>query len=104
MIDTTEEVTGGLVSDLNACLIEVDNLEHVSSLATTLMLVYIIIRCEVPNLILILSVHIFRIVLAKYPIDLVQGYSLAINNLFSTVVVYLDYGTLITKDVGIDAS
>ena len=103
MIDTTEEATGGSVSDLNACLIEIDNLEHVSSLATTLMLVYNIIRCEIPNS-LILSVHIFRIVLAKYPIDLAQGYSLAINNLFSTVVVYLDYGALITKDVGIDAS
>lgn len=48
--------------------------------------------------------HIFRIVLAEYPIDLVQGYSLAINNLFSTVVVYLEYGALVTKDVGIDAS
>jgi hypothetical protein len=45
-------------------------------------------------------VHIFRIVLAKYPIDLVQGCSLAISNLFSTVVVYLDYGALVTKDVG----
>lgn len=52
MINATEEAIGSSVSDLNACLIEVDNLEHVSSLATTLMLVYmyIIIRCEVPNL------------------------------------------------------
>jgi hypothetical protein len=36
-------VTGGSVSELNACLIEVDNLEHISSLAATLMLVIVII-------------------------------------------------------------
>ena len=39
LINTTEEATSGLFSDINACLIEVDNLEHISSLATTLMLV-----------------------------------------------------------------
>lgn len=40
LISTTEEATSGSFSELNACLIEVNNLEHISSLAATLMLVY----------------------------------------------------------------
>lgn len=48
--------------------------------------------------------HIFRIVLAKYPIDLVQGCSLAVNSLFSAIVVHLDFGTLVTKEVGMQFS
>lgn len=41
VINTPEEATGGSDSELNACLIEVDNLEHISSLAATLMLVIV---------------------------------------------------------------
>ena len=48
-----------------------------------------------------LCLYIFRIVLAKYPIDLVQGCSLAVDNLFSAIVVHLDNGALVTKEVRI---
>lgn len=39
---STEEATDGSFSDLNAWLIEVDNIEHISSLAATLMLVFVV--------------------------------------------------------------
>lgn len=50
--------------------------------------------------ILIVCVHIFRILLSKFPIDLVQVCSLVVNSLFSAAVVHLDYGTLVAKEVG----
>lgn len=41
---------------------------------------------------------VFRIVLAEYPTD-VQACSAAIGSLFSAVVVYLDLGNLVAKQV-----
>lgn len=42
VVNTAEEATGVSFSDLNDCLIEVDSLEHISSLAATLMLVFLL--------------------------------------------------------------
>ena len=98
LTNTTEEATCGSFSDLNMWLIEIDSLEHISSLAATLMLV-VVLRQEI-LIVCTLYAHIFRNVLARCPIDLVQVCSMTVNSLFGVVVMLLDFGTLAAKEVG----
>ena len=80
--------------DLNAWLIEVNCLDHISLLATTLLSVFHAF---------ILSVNILypslRSVLTKFPSDLAQFCSDIIDNVFAKVVLLLEFGALVVKEV-----